>query len=350
MPTFLWTIAAVVLVGAWLWSIVAMRYLGGLGKTVRSFGLAILAATPLAVWGLFGPGSALVVVSITIVGVGAAWKMIGPRNDLDWAEDQARIPRIEYHGDSDAESRSTSHATSPVQSKSGSKPDLVTIHNLRRATYRTTTDFDVEWYSHTFNLAEVQSVDYVVEPFGSFRAMAHTFVTFGFANGDYLPISIEIRRERPEKFNPVAGMFRQYELMYVMGDERDLIGLRSNIRKDDVYVYPIRATPNQVRRLLESMLARAARLNDHPEFYNTLTNNCATNVLRHLNEIGGGRFRLDYRVIAPGLSDRYAYDNGLVDTDLPFDRVRDEFRINDRSDFGSLDSRQWSEKIRTRPD
>ncbi|NNE33653.1 MAG: DUF4105 domain-containing protein [Rhodothermales bacterium] len=317
------TVIISVLLGlAWLWSLFAIRYFAPVPISVRTPLFLLVAGAPWIIVPTLGWTFALVVTGIVVVPVIVSWIIVKPRNDLDWAPDQERIPAVEFHG------------------------DIATIHNLRRATYRSRTDFDVEWYSHSFDLSQLRTAEYVVEPFGKLSAMAHTFVTFGFANGDYLPISIEIRRERPEQFNPVAGIYRQYEIMYVMGDERDLIGLRSNIRKDDVYIYPIRASRARVRRMLEAMLRRADRLNREPEFYNTLVNNCATNILAHLNELEGRRFPFDYRVVAPGWSDRYAYDHGLIDTDLPFEQAKPEFRINERSEFGDSDAREWSRQIR----
>ncbi len=306
---------------AWLWSLGAIRYFAPVPVAVRTPLFVVVATAPWVLAPFVGQEIVLLVTTIVVISVLVGWFVVKPRNDLDWAADQQRIPEVVWDGDN------------------------VTIHNLRRATYRSQTDFDVTWYSQTYNLSEVRSVEYVVEPFGKLPATAHTFVTFGFSDGYYLPISIEVRREKPEVFSPIAGIYRQYEIMYVMGDERDLIGLRANVRKDDVYLYPIRASRQQVRRLLESMLQKATSLNVEPEFYNTITNNCATSVLRHLNEIEGKRFPIDYRIVAPGWSDRYAYEHGLIDTDLSFEAAKPVYQINSRSKFGA-DEEVWSKQIR----
>jgi hypothetical protein len=156
-------------------------------------------------------------------------------------------------------------------------------------------------------------------------------VSFGFSDGSYVAISVELRREPGETFSPVKGLLKQYELMYVVADERDVIRLRTGHRHDEVYLYPVRADAGQRRRLFVSMLTRANRLREHPEFYNTLTNTCTTNIVRHVNEIAPGKVPLSYKVLLPGYSDRLAYDLGLLDTDLPFDEAQARHHINARA-------------------
>jgi len=140
-------------------------------------------------------------------------------------------------------------------------------------------------------------------------------------------------------------MLKQYELMYVVGDERDLIKLRTNYRKDDVYLYPVRATAEQRRTLFVSMLRRANALRERPEFYNTLTNTCTTNIVRHVNEISPRRVPLSFKVLLPGYSDQLAYDLGLIDTDLPFEQARQRYRVNARA-LQFADSARFSTLIR----
>jgi hypothetical protein len=119
--------------------------------------------------------------------------------------------------------------------------------------------------------------------------------------------------------------------MYVVADEHDAIGLRANHRQDDVYLYPVTATPDRVRALFRAMLETANELAEEPRFYNTLTNTCTTNIVHHVNELIPGRVPWSPRVLLPGYSDRLAYDLGLIDTDLPFEQIRDHFRINEEA-------------------
>lgn len=233
--------------------------------------------------------------------------LVRPSNERDWNADQARVATAEIDG------------------------DAVTIRNVRNAVYRSTSDFDVHWETRRYDLSRLESVWFVVEPFADWRGPAHTFLSFGFDDGDYVAVSVEIRKERGESFSPLLGLLRQYEIAYVIGDERDLIGLRANHRKDEVFLYPIRTTPAQARALFESMLARANRVAATPEFYNTLTNTCTSNIVDHIESIAPGRVPWSHKTLLPAYSDDLAYDLGLIDTDLPRETYRAAHRINERA-------------------
>ncbi|HET9228559.1 MAG TPA: DUF4105 domain-containing protein, partial [Thermoanaerobaculia bacterium] len=138
---------------------------------------------------------------------------------------------------------------------------------------------------------------------------------------------------------------RQYELTYVVGDERDLIQLRTNHRRDPVYLYPVRASRERIREMFVTMLQRANHLREHPEHYNTLTNSCTTNIVRHINELVPGRVPWSYKVLLPGYSDELAYDLGLIDTDLPFPEAKRRYRIDDDA-LRAEGSEDFSKQIR----
>lgn len=235
------------------------------------------------------------------------WLSVRPRGDRVWTPDMAVMPSARFEGDS------------------------VHLTGIRNAEYRSTEDFTVAHYDRSFDLRALESVWYLVEPFGDMKGPAHTLVSFGFSDGSYVAISVELRREPGESFSPVKGLLKQYELMYVVADERDVIRLRTNYRHDDVFLYPVRATAEQRRRLFVSMLERANGLRERPEFYNTLTNTCTTNIVRHVNEIAPGKVPFSYKVLLPGYSDRLAYDLGLLDTDLPFEEAKARHHINARA-------------------
>ena len=224
---------------------------------------------------------------------------------------------------------------------------LVTIHNVRNCDYRTESDFTVQYYDKTVDLRELDSVYFVMVPFPDMPSLAHTMLSFGFADRDYLGVSVEIRREKGETYNPVRAMFNQYELMYVLADERDLIGLRSNLRLNDVYLYRAKATPEQTRLLFLDVVDRVNKLARQPEFYNTLTNNCTTNIVRHVNNLAPNKVPLDYRVLLPGYSDRLAYDLGLLDTPLSYEEAREQARVT-RLAYLYRDSPSFSQEIRRR--
>jgi hypothetical protein len=159
--------------------------------------------------------------------------------------------------------------------------------------------------------------------------VAHTFVSFDFDDGTPpLCISIECRPEVGEGFAPVASMFKQFELIYVVGDERDIVRVRTDFRKEHVFLYRVRATPDGVRRLLRIYLNRINSLADHPEWYHLLSNNCTVNIIRYSRAAGGQHARLDYRHLLNGLIDRYLYGLGVIDTSLPFDELRRRSDIN----------------------
>jgi len=158
-------------------------------------------------------------------------------------------------------------------------------------------------------------------------------------------LSAEIRKEKGESFSPVKGILRQYELVYVIADERDVIKLRSNYRKDDVFLYPVRTSKENMQKLFISMLERANKLATQPEFYNTLTNTCTTNLVAHVNEIVPGRIPLSYKVLMPAYSDELAREIGLIDNTRSIEELRSKYRINDRASIFA-DDPLFSQKIR----
>ena len=246
--------------------------------------------------------------------------LVRPSNERKWAVDQTVLPVAEV------------------------EPPFVTIRNIRNFTYETTEVYKPAYYDKTFDLRKLDSAWFIVEPFGKGGA-AHTFVSFGFEDRDFLAISIEIRKEVGESFSPIKGLLRQYELMYVIGDERDLVKLRANYRKDRVHLYRIQSTPELIRKTFVSMLERANHLREHPEFYNTATNTCTTNLVRHVNEITPERIPFSPAVLLPAHSDRLAYDLGLIDRALPFEETRRRALINEAAAKYANDP-EFSRRIR----
>src|SRR3989339_670964 len=237
-----------------------------------------------------------------------------PSNDRDWSLDQAVLPYGEISG------------------------DMVTIHNIRNFTYTSTKDYIPEYYDKTFDLSKIKNVYYIVEPFSGVPGSAHTFLSFEFEDEQFVAISVEIRKEKGESYHPLKGLFNQYEITYVIGDERDLIKLRTNYRKDLVYVYPAKTTKEKMKQLFVGMVRSATDLKDHPEFYNTLTNTCTTRIVHHVNTVTPDRVLfLNWRILLPEGSDRLAYDLGLIDTSLSFEETRKRYFINDRAQKYALD-------------
>lgn len=249
--------------------------------------------------------------------------LVRPSNNRDWNSDQAVLPYAEILG------------------------SKVTVHNIRNFTYTSVSDYAPAYYDKTFDLDTIKNVYFIVEPFSGFAGAAHTFLSFEFEGNDFVSVSVEIRKEKGESFSALKGLFRQYEIMYVVGDERDVLKLRSNYRNDSVYVYPVVTTPEKMRAVFLSMIGEVNRLKQAPEFYNTLTNNCTTNIAKHINKVSPGRVSWNLTFLLPENSDRYAYSMGLIDNTIPFDEIRKKYFINDLAKKYA-DNEDFSLKIRGR--
>jgi hypothetical protein len=260
----------------------------------------------------------LLVVALALV---SGCKFIVPSNDRDWVPEMAQTSRADFDG------------------------DFITIHNIRNCDYRSPEDFDTRWYDKTYDLRTIERVDLIVIPFSGQQDLAHVMTSFGFANGEFVTVSVEVRREKGEAFDPVKSMFNNYELQYIVGDERDLVELRSNHRLDDVYIYKTKAGPVQARAMFLSMMKRTNKLADSPEFYNALANNCTTNVVWHVNELKPNLIRYGSEVLLPGHSPRLAYDLDLIDKDKDFETTQEHARANEKI-FKYREDPQFSKKIR----
>jgi uncharacterized protein DUF4105 len=244
-------------------------------------------------------------------GCAAMTKMAAPSNVRSWEADQEVLPYSEFRGNE------------------------IVAHNVRHCRYFDEDTFVVEYEDRTYDLNQVRAVDFFMIPFKDTPRLAHTMVSFEFAPPEgppqYLAVSIEIRKEAGETYAAWKGSARQYELMYVLADERDVVQLRANHRGEDVYLYRSTATPEQARMMLVDMLARANQLASRPEFYHTLSNNCTTNLVDHINRIRPERLKYDYRVLLPGYSDRLAYDEGLIETHGTFEETKARAYLNGRA-------------------
>jgi hypothetical protein len=207
--------------------------------------------------------------------------------------------------------------------------DYVRIENIRNFHYFREDVFVPQYYDKTVPLQDVRTVDFVVVPFKETPLLAHTMLSFGFADGQYMGISVEARIRQGQSYSPVLGMLGEYDLMYVVADERDLVQLRTEHRDVDVRVYRTKMTPEEARTLFVDMLQRTNRLAEQPELYHTITNNCTTNIVDHMNRLRPGQIPYSIGVLLPGQSDRLAYDLGLLDTELSFEELRQVARVND---------------------
>src|ERR1700682_3985316 len=240
---------------------------------------------------------------VLFLGVVAWWISIRPSHDRNWRPEVAVMPRAVVDG------------------------DRVRLTGVRNFDYRTRNDFTVRYEEREVQLSHLTALDFYVFSFSE-GPVGHTFLSFIFDNAPPLGISIETRPEVGEGFAPVASLFKQFELIYVVGDERDLVGVRANQRHEAVYLYRLNTSPEDARRLLLIYLERINELADRPEYYHLLTNSCTINIVRYANAAGrsGG---VDIRHLRDGLVDSYLHYLRRVDTTVPFDELRRRSLINE---------------------
>jgi len=303
---------ALVMLAAGAWGALALLYSGPHSDGVRTalgslFALvAVAAVVALAVkrwrWRMAG-------VFLLAFAAALGWYFsLEPSNDRDWQADVAVLPYATVDG------------------------DFVTVHNIRNFDYRSELDYQPAYYDRRFDVSKLEGVD-AVAVYWMGPAIAHVFVSFAFAGGDHLAVSIETRKEKGEAYSTVKGFFRQYELYYVVADERDVIRLRTNYRKDppeDVYVYRTRAPVENVRRLFLDYVREINSLRTHPEFYNTLTTNCTTNIWAH-TLVNPGHPPFNWKILASGYVPEYLYESGRLDTSVPFAELQKRALVNARA-------------------
>jgi hypothetical protein len=248
-----------------------------------------------------------------------------PSNERDWQTDVSVLPYATVHG------------------------DQVTVHNIRNFSYRSETDYTPAYYDKRFDLAKLEGVD-VVAVYWMGPAIAHVFLSFAFEGGDHLAVSIETRKEKGEAYSTLKGFFRQYELYYVVADERDVIRLRTNYRHappEEVYVFRATGAIGNARRLFMEYIDRINGLKARPEFYNTLTSNCTTTIWMntHVNE---GHVPFSWKILASGYLPEYLYEQGRLESDgLSFSELQRRVHINARAQAADTDG-NFSRRIRER--
>jgi hypothetical protein len=247
------------------------------------------------------------------------WLGIEPRNDRDWMVDVARLPRAEISG------------------------NRVTIHNLRNFDYRSETDMIPRWEKRVFDLDRLIGVDMFLSSWGS-DLIAHTIASWEFADGRHLAISIETRKETGESYSAVLGFFRQYELYYVIADERDVVRLRTNYRGEKMRLYRLKASAERARAILLDYLEEVNRLAARPTWYNALRHNCTTRIRHHMQNVTPGN-PWNWRILVNGYLDELGYMRGTIDTSLPLEELRRRSDITERAKAAG-DATDFSARIR----
>lgn len=265
----------------------------------------------------------LAVVALLISAVALAFFEKKPPTTGDW-QAQLAIPSIaEFNG------------------------DQVTIKNVRNFRYGPEDETIVHpnYYNHTYDLSKLTKVWYITEPFKGEEYAGHTFLSYEFSNGDFVSITIEGRKTYSQHYHPIKGQFKYYPLIYIAADERDTVLLRANLRKDEVFVYPVKVTPEKGRALFVDMLNRMNDLQKNPVWYNTIFDSCTTAIVYHVNRISPGTIPASWQLIATGYADQLALKLGLVDTELNIEQARAKYIINEKSEKAG-DTPNYSKLIR----
>lgn len=242
-----------------------------------------------------------VVLVVLCLGILVWWFSQRPRHDRPWADDVARLLTAQVNG------------------------SMVTLNNVRNFDWRSETDYTARWETRQYDLGTLQTADLVLS-YWMGPAIAHTLVSFGFADGRYLTFSSEIRKEKGEAFSAWKGFFRQYEAVMIAAQENDIIRVRSEVRGEQVYMYRLAIPPKQLRTLFMAYVEEARRIEKTPRFYNSLTSNCTTVVFQIAKQIQPD-LPLDYRLLLSGYFDEYAYDQGGLVAGVPFDVLKKRGRV-----------------------
>ncbi len=264
----------------------------------------------------------LVAVAVVFIFAALWWMCIQPTGRGDYLPSVAVLAYPEFHG------------------------DLVTIHNLRNFDYRTRDDYDIRYEDRTYDLNRLKHVDFLINYWDGNRDTAHTALSFGFDDGQYVAVSIEIRGQKGDTYEFLRGLFKQFELFYVIGDERDLIRVRTNYQNEEVHLYRTNRTPQNARKLFVDFLQGAETLRAHPRFYNTLFCNCTTTLIEHVNHVLPTKVPFWQRRMMNGYTDHAAFQNGWLAGNGGFDELRLKSNINERAQKADHDP-DFSRKIRT---
>ncbi len=308
----------IIVVALVAWSLAAIWIDGPKSRALAAALCAVVAAGSLLLLIVVRPwwwaGVAAVVPFVVVL---AWWLSIAPTNTADWQPDVARLPSAVFDG------------------------DRVTIRNVRDFAYPSPTAVVERWEERTYDLSRIEGFDMFLSNWGP-KAIAHTISSWAFSDGRHLAISIETRKVKGQEYSALLGFFRQYELYYVVADERDVIGVRAGPRGEDVHLYRLRGSPKIARALLRDYLAEVNSLERAPRWYNALTHNCTTEIRHHVQQVAPGN-PFNWRILANGYLDELGYERRQINTSMPFPDLRRRSDITarakaagDRADFSRL--------------
>ena len=304
---------------AGLWSVLALYYSNlpaALGPLAAG---AFFVAAPVILFSLRPRWRGRLAFFVLVAAVLFYWLLIPPSNDRPWRKDVAVLPEAKVEG------------------------NLVTIRNIRNFDYTTPTNFDIRYDDRTYDLDKLRSVDFFMS-FWAPMPFCHTIVSFGFEGGDYICVSIETRPQENQGYSPLAACFKQFELIYVVADERDAIRLRTNFRDEAVYLYRLNTTPDGMRRFFLRYCERINDLHAKPEWYCTLTRNCTTDIPRRDGRQYGW-FPESWKIIVNGFVDQFLYRQGSLEQGTPLVELTKLGHINTRGQMAEQDP-EFSRQVR----
>ncbi len=303
------TVLATLLVGLpALWGAFALWYQVPGGQVAKVLCVLLWAAVSIALIVTLWQGRVVFGVMAFILlfaGLMIWWTRLPPSNDEIWADDLAQM------------------TTGTVE---GSR---VTLHNVRNFDWLSKTDYIQRWETRSYDLEHINSVDMIMS-YWTIRPIAHMLISFGFDDGSHVVFSVEIRRQKTQKFSEIGGFFKEFELSIIAADERDVIRVRTNVRGEDDYMYRLQLPVAATRLLFLSYVDEANTIAKKPRFYNTITVNCTTLVYQMMERIVG-RLPLDYRLLLSGYLPEYVYGVGGLDQRYSMDELRARGRITDRA-------------------
>jgi hypothetical protein len=302
------------------WAVLAVYFSDLSGRPPRTLLALLVAAAFVGALFIRKPKYAWAIAFVVPFLVVLAWFFsIHPSNDRDWQQDVAVLPYATIDG------------------------NHVMVHNIRNFHWTGENEATPAYYDKEFDLDKLRVVDFILSYWGS-KAIAHTIVSFGFDGDQYLAMSIETRKEKGENYSAVQGFFRQYELTYVLADERDVLGVRTDHRNEEVYMFRTRINPAHARAMLLDYLKTANQLKEQPVFYNALTTNCTTSILPHV-QVFAPTARLSAALLLNGYCAESIYDHGGFDHSMPFDELMRRGHINDAAKAAG-ESPDFSARIR----
>ncbi|TAL74034.1 MAG: DUF4105 domain-containing protein [Rhodanobacter sp.] len=319
------TVAALVALLSGAWGALALWYQLPGGSVVRALGTAAWVVLVLALFALvITRRSAWPLVGyVACYGLLLAWwATIVPSGQHAWADDVAHLATGEVHG------------------------NLVTVHAVRDFTWRSDSDYDIRWETRQYNLDQLVGADAILSHWGS-AAIAHAMLSFAFADGQHLVFSVEIRKRRGQSYSAIGGFFKDFETILVAATERDVVRVRTNVRGEEDYLYPLAISRPALRALFLSYVHAADALARHPTFYNTITSNCTTMVYRMARQLDPG-LPWDVRLLLTGYLPGYLYQIGALDHRLTLAQWTARAPITARARATPPDA-DFSRAIRTPP-